>query len=75
MLTFRAKTGLRMLVSAFSMIRIVIEKYSDIKLNYQSASMAEKRKMIVSIYPKNLCFDGVGHRTPYINEYCFVYCR
>jgi len=50
------------------LLDIVIERYSDIKLHYQSASMAEKRKMIVSIYPKNLCFDGAAHRTPYINQ-------
>lgn len=50
------------------LLDIVIAKFSDIRLHYQSASTAEKRKMIGSIYPKNLCFDGVQHRTPYLNR-------
>ncbi|MGN6181641.1 MAG: hypothetical protein ACTHNW_20835, partial [Mucilaginibacter sp.] len=49
-------------------LQISIELVVQIKLHYQSVSIAEKRKMIVSIYPKNLCFDGTGHRTPYVNQ-------
>jgi site-specific DNA recombinase len=49
------------------LLDIVIQKYSDIQLHYKSASIIEKRKIIGSMYPKNLCFDGSGHRTPYIS--------
>jgi len=27
-----------------------------------------KRKLIGSMYPKSLCFDGIEHRTPYLSE-------
>jgi len=47
---------------------LVITIYSDIQLHYKSANIMEKRKLIGSMYPKNLCFDGRGHRTPYLNE-------
>lgn len=49
------------------LLDIVIEKYADIQLHYKSAPIAEKRKIVGSIYPKNLCFDGKRHRTPFIN--------
>ncbi|WP_243837281.1 hypothetical protein [Mucilaginibacter gilvus] len=49
------------------LLDIVIQKYSDIQIHYRSASIIEKRKLIGSIYPKNLCYDGTGHRTPYLN--------
>jgi site-specific DNA recombinase len=51
-----------------ALLDIVIQKYTNIQLHYQSSSIVEKRKMIGSIYPKNLCFDGTGHRTPYLSE-------
>ncbi len=50
-----------------NLLDLVILKYSDIQLHYKSASIIDKRKFIGSIYPKNLCFDGKGHRTPYLN--------
>jgi site-specific DNA recombinase len=50
------------------LLDIVIQKYSNIQLHYRSASIVEKRKLIGSMYPKNLCFDGVGHRTPFLSE-------
>jgi len=46
---------------------MVVQKYSNIQLHYKSASIIEKRKLIGSMYPKNLCFDGREHRTPYLN--------
>ena len=49
------------------MIDIVIERFTDIQLHYKSISVIEKRKMIGSMYPKNLCFDGKGHRTLHLN--------
>ncbi len=49
------------------LLDIVINKYSNIQLHYKSASIIEKRKLIGSMYPKNLCFDGISHRTPYLN--------
>ncbi|MEB0263463.1 MULTISPECIES: recombinase family protein [unclassified Mucilaginibacter] len=49
------------------LLDIVIQKYSDIHVHYKSAGIIEKRKLIGSIYPKNLCFDGIGYRTPHLN--------
>ena len=46
----------------------MILKYSNIQLHYKSVSIVEKRKLICSMYPKNLCFDGRGHRTPHLSE-------
>jgi len=50
-----------------NLLDLVIVKFSDIQGRFKRAPIAEKRKLIGSIYPKNLCFDGTGHRTPYIN--------
>jgi site-specific DNA recombinase len=50
-----------------ALLDIVILKYSNIQLHYKSASIIKKRKLIGSIYPKNVCFDGTQHRTPYLN--------
>jgi len=49
------------------LLDIVVQRYSNIQLHYKSASIIEKRKVIGSMYPKNLCFDGKQHRTPYLN--------
>jgi site-specific DNA recombinase len=56
------------LKSIEGLLDIVIGRYTDIKLHYKCSSVIEKRKLISSIYPQNLCFDGVGHRTPYMNK-------
>jgi len=50
------------------LLDLVVTKYSNIQLHYKSANIIEKRKLIGSMYPKNLCFDGREHRTPYLNE-------
>ena len=44
------------------LLDIVVQKYSNIQLRYKSAGIIEKRKLIGSMYPKNLCFDGNEHR-------------
>ncbi|TFF38591.1 recombinase family protein [Mucilaginibacter psychrotolerans] len=51
-----------------NLLNLVVEKYSNIQLHYKGASVAEKRKLIGSIYPQNLCFDGKQHRTAYLSE-------
>jgi site-specific DNA recombinase len=51
-----------------NLLDIVVSKYSNIQLHYKSANILEKRKLIGSMYPKNLCFDGREHRTPYLSE-------
>ncbi len=51
-----------------SLLDILIMKFSDIQMHFRRSSVAEKRKLIGSMYPKNLCFDGTGHRTPYLSE-------
>jgi site-specific DNA recombinase len=50
------------------LLDMVIGRYTNIQLEYKKAPMTEKRKIIGSIYPKKLCFDGTGHRTPYLNS-------
>ncbi len=50
------------------LLDIVIQKYTNIQLHYKTANINEKRKLIGSMYPKNLCFDGTGHRIPYLNQ-------
>ncbi|WP_348051032.1 hypothetical protein [Mucilaginibacter sp.] len=47
------------------LLDIVIERYTNIQLEYRKAPVTEKRKIVGSMYPKNLCFDGKEHRTPY----------
>jgi len=51
-----------------SLLDQFIITYSDIQAHYQRSGLAEKRKIIGSIYPEKLCFDGVKHRTAYISE-------
>jgi site-specific DNA recombinase len=50
------------------LLDLVVAKYSNIQVHYKSASIQEKRKLIGSMYPKNLCFDGREHRTPHLSE-------
>jgi site-specific DNA recombinase len=49
------------------LLTIVIDRFTNIQVEYKKAPIAEKRKIVGSIYPKNLCFDGIKHRTPYVN--------
>ncbi|MBD1364654.1 recombinase family protein [Mucilaginibacter sp. ZT4R22] len=56
------------LKSVEGLLDIVIEKYSNIQKHYKNANISDKRKLIGSMYPQNLCFDGTGHRTPYLNN-------
>lgn len=51
-----------------SLLDILILKFSDIQMYFKRSSIVEKRKLIGSMYPQNLCFDGIGHRTPYLSE-------
>ena len=50
------------------LIDCLISKYSNIQAHYKFASLDEKRKIIGSMYPENLCFDGTQHRTAYFSE-------
>jgi site-specific DNA recombinase len=51
-----------------SLLDILVAKFSNIQMHFKKSSVIEKRKLIGSMYPKNLCFDGIGHRTPYLSE-------
>jgi site-specific DNA recombinase len=51
-----------------NLLNILIAKFSDIQMHFKRSSITEKRKLIGSMYPKNLCFDGIRHRTPYLSE-------
>lgn len=42
---------------------------------YESADIQGKRKLISSMYPENLIFDGTSHRTNRINEAIRVFNR
>ncbi len=46
----------------------VVKKYSNIDEHYKNADLEEKRRIIGSMYPENLCFDGTEHRTARLNE-------
>ena len=49
------------------LLDIVILKYTNIQRHYKNANITDKRKLIGSMYPEKLCFDGKGHRTPNLN--------
>ncbi len=51
-----------------NLLDIVIEKYADICGHYRENDVSEQRRVIGSMYPENLCFDGTRHRTAYFNE-------
>ncbi|QNL50330.1 recombinase family protein [Olivibacter sp. SDN3] len=46
----------------------VVETYSNIDKHYMGADIEGKRRIIGSMYPENLCFDGTRHRTARLNE-------
>jgi hypothetical protein len=48
-----------------NLLDMVIVKFSDIQGRFKRAPIAEKRKLIGLIYPKNLCFDGTQHATKF----------
>jgi site-specific DNA recombinase len=50
------------------LLDILIAKYSNITQYYNNEGVEEKRKIISSMYPKNLCFDGTEYRTLYLSE-------
>ena len=50
------------------LLDIVIAKYSNIMQYYRNEGVEVKRKIISSMYPQNLCFDGIEHRTLYFSE-------
>lgn len=56
------------LKSIENLIDIVLDQYSDIIGYYTKNGIEEQRRLIGSMYPKNICFDGTQHRTTYLNE-------
>ncbi|WP_262511021.1 IS3 family transposase [Pedobacter chinensis] len=46
----------------------VVERYTNIDERYGKAEIEEKRIIIGSMYPENICFDGVEHRTARLSE-------
>lgn len=44
-----------------------LKKLSGLDIRYKNGTMEEKREIISSMFPENLLFDGVRHRTPRIN--------
>jgi site-specific DNA recombinase len=51
-----------------NLLDIVVEKYSNISDKYKTGGLEEQRKIIGSMYPENIVFDGTKHRTNYLNE-------
>ncbi len=47
---------------------LLIAKFSNIQMHFKRSPIAEKRKLIGSMYPENLCFEGNRHRTAYLSE-------
>ena len=47
---------------------MLIAKFSNIQMHFKRSPIAEKRKLIGSMYPENLCFEGNRHRTAYLSE-------
>lgn len=54
--------------SVEGLLDIIIDKYSNIHQHYKTATISDKWKLIGSMYPQNLCYDGTEHRTPYLNH-------
>ena len=50
------------------LLDVLIAKFSDIQMHFKRSSVTEKRKLIGSMYPENLCFEGNRHRTAYLSE-------
>ncbi len=50
------------------LLDIVVARYTDIQVQYKTMGLDQQRKIIGSMYPENLCFDGTQHRTAYLNE-------
>jgi len=52
-----------------NLLDIFIAKFSNIQMYFSKrSSVVENRKLIVFMYLKNLCFDGMEHRTSYLSE-------
>lgn len=51
-----------------NMLDIVLDQYSDIDKYYKKNGIEQQRRLIGSMYPGNICFDGTQHRTTYLNE-------
>ena len=45
-----------------------LKAISLIQMHFKRSPIAEKRKLIGSMYPENLCFEGNRHRTAYLSE-------
>lgn len=45
-----------------------LKNLSGLDLLYENGTIKEKRKILGSIFPEKLTFDGVQHRTTRINE-------
>jgi len=50
------------------LLEIVIDRYTNIDDTYGMAQIYEKRGIIGSMYPENICFDGMQHRTARLSE-------
>jgi site-specific DNA recombinase len=59
---------------ADTIIEQVMERVSRLDVLYQNGSVYQKRVIISSIYPGNLVFDGVEHRTFRMNEVIQLIC-
>ncbi len=50
------------------LLEIVVDRYNNIDERYGKAEIDEKRRIIGSMYPENICFDGIQHRTARLSE-------
>lgn len=57
-----------------TIIEQVMDRVSRLDILYQNGSVYQKRVIVSSIYPGNLVFDGVEHRTFRMNEVIQLLC-
>jgi len=51
-----------------ALLEKALRSLSELDLLYENGTIEEKRKILGSIFPENLTFDGIQHRTTRINE-------
>ncbi|QNL51284.1 hypothetical protein H8S90_06835 [Olivibacter sp. SDN3] len=51
-----------------ALLDIVVERYTNIDERFGKAEIEERRSIIGSMYPENICFDGTEHRTARLSE-------
>ena len=51
-----------------NLLDVLIAKFSDIHMHFKRSSVSEKRKLIGSMYSKNLCLQFMTDQRSYFNK-------